>query len=133
MNPEFLTEGQAIADFMHPDRIVLGRHRRAHDATPSTNLYAGFAGVPVLRTNPSDGGDDQVRLELAPGDDVSFSNEIANLCAALGGVDVVDVMRGVHASAYLTVRPPGGARRHAPITSFLEAGCGFGGAAFPRT
>jgi UDPglucose 6-dehydrogenase/GDP-mannose 6-dehydrogenase len=47
-------------------------------------------------------------------------------------VDVADVMRGVHASAYLTVRRDGAVPVRAGIASFLEAGCGFGGSCLPK-
>jgi UDPglucose 6-dehydrogenase len=63
---------------------------------------------------------------------ISFSNEIADLCSAIGGIDALDVMRGVHASAYLTVPSTNGVRLRAPIASFLEAGCGFGGSCLPK-
>src|SRR5262245_1059869 len=63
---------------------------------------------------------------------ISFSNEIANLCAAVKDVDVVDVMRGVHTSRYLSVDLPEGKRIQPPIVSFLAAGCGFGGSCFPK-
>jgi UDPglucose 6-dehydrogenase/GDP-mannose 6-dehydrogenase len=63
---------------------------------------------------------------------ISFSNEIANLCAALGQVDAVDVMKGVHASNYFTVPGPDGSHVEAPITSFLLPGCGFGGSCLPK-
>jgi UDPglucose 6-dehydrogenase/GDP-mannose 6-dehydrogenase len=63
---------------------------------------------------------------------ISFSNEIGNLCAALGGVDVVDVMEGVHASSYLTVATPDGNRARAPLAAFFQAGCGFGGSCLPK-
>jgi UDPglucose 6-dehydrogenase/GDP-mannose 6-dehydrogenase len=63
---------------------------------------------------------------------ISFSNELADLCTALGGIDALDVMHGVHASAYLTVPNGNGARAQAPIASFLEAGCGFGGSCLPK-
>jgi UDPglucose 6-dehydrogenase/GDP-mannose 6-dehydrogenase len=63
---------------------------------------------------------------------ISFANEIGNLCAALGGLDVVDVMNGVHKSNYLSPALPDGRRVAAPITSFLEAGCGFGGSCLPK-
>jgi UDPglucose 6-dehydrogenase/GDP-mannose 6-dehydrogenase len=63
---------------------------------------------------------------------ISFSNEIAGLCTALGGVDAVDVMDGVHASAYFTTRQSGKKPVKATITSFLSAGCGFGGSCLPK-
>ena len=50
MNPEFLTEGQAIEDFMRPDRIVLGGiDESTRDALAV--IYAPFPGAPVIRTN----------------------------------------------------------------------------------
>jgi UDPglucose 6-dehydrogenase/GDP-mannose 6-dehydrogenase len=63
---------------------------------------------------------------------ISFSNEIGRLCSRVGGADVADVMRGVHASAYLTTRRPGAEPVTAGIASFLEAGCGFGGSCLPK-
>ena len=63
---------------------------------------------------------------------ISFANEIGNLCAAVGDVDVVDVMRGVHASHYLTPIASDGERVRAPLASFLDAGCGFGGSCLPK-
>ncbi len=63
---------------------------------------------------------------------ISFANEIGNLCSATGDVDVVDVMRGVHLSSYITPRSAKGERVEAPIASFLGAGCGFGGSCLPK-
>jgi UDPglucose 6-dehydrogenase/GDP-mannose 6-dehydrogenase len=62
---------------------------------------------------------------------ISFSNEIARLCTAVGGVDAIEVMRGVHQAAYFTMRHDG-ERLTAPIASFLEPGCGFGGSCLPK-
>jgi len=131
MNPEFLTEGQAIRDFLEPDRIVLGaidsRTMEALDA-----LYASFRSVPKIRTNPRTAETIKYASNALLATAISFSNEIANLCAALGDVDVVDVMEGVHASSYLTVGGAGEKRLRAPITSFYQAGCGFGGSCLPK-
>ena len=63
---------------------------------------------------------------------ISFSNELCSICSALGDVDVVDVMEGLHASDYLTVVGADGKRRKAPIASFYFAGCGFGGSCLPK-
>ena len=63
---------------------------------------------------------------------ISFSNEIANLCAALGDIDVVDVMEGVHASSYLTVRCRGRAASQGADHLLPPAGCGFGGSCLPK-
>jgi UDPglucose 6-dehydrogenase/GDP-mannose 6-dehydrogenase len=63
---------------------------------------------------------------------ISFSNEIANLSTTLGGIDGLEVMQAIHNNHYLTVVMPDGSRKPAPITSFLEAGCGFGGSCLPK-
>jgi UDPglucose 6-dehydrogenase len=131
MNPEFLTEGQAIRDFMEPDRIVLGAtDARAMEVLE--RLYAPFENVPKIRTNPSTAEMIKYASNALLATAISFSNEVANVCAHLGDVDIVDVMEGVHASSYLTVTSPEGQRMRAPITSFLQAGCGFGGSCLPK-
>ncbi len=63
---------------------------------------------------------------------ISFSNEIANLCAVIGDIDVVDVMRGVHMDNRLSPIMPNGKRITPSITTYIEAGCGFGGSCFPK-
>lgn len=131
MNPEFLTEGQAIRDFMHPDRIVLGAmDARAFERLDQ--LYATFQSVPRIRTNPRTAEMIKYASNALLATAISFSNEIANVCAALGGVDALDVMEGVHASSYLTVACADGTRARAPLASFLYAGCGFGGSCLPK-
>jgi UDPglucose 6-dehydrogenase/GDP-mannose 6-dehydrogenase len=131
MNPEFLTEGEAINDFLSPDRIVLG----GIDETTidrQASLYEGFPGVEVLRTNNKTAEMIKYTSNALLATLISFSNEIANLCAAVKDVDIVDVMRGVHASRYLSVDMPDGKRVQPSIVSFLAAGCGFGGSCFPK-
>jgi UDPglucose 6-dehydrogenase/GDP-mannose 6-dehydrogenase len=129
-NPEFLTEGQAVDDFMQPDRIVIGGIDEATLATLA-EVYRPFARTPVIRTNPSTAEMIKYASNALLAAMVSFSNEIADLCSAVGGVDARDVMRGVHESAYLTVID-GERRLRAPLASFLEAGCGFGGSCLPK-
>jgi UDPglucose 6-dehydrogenase/GDP-mannose 6-dehydrogenase len=63
---------------------------------------------------------------------ISFSNEIGNLCAAIGDVDVVDVMRGAHLDRRLRVTSNTGERLSPAFVTYLEAGCGFGGSCFPK-
>jgi UDPglucose 6-dehydrogenase len=131
MNPEFLTEGQAVRDFMEPDRLVLGAaDGRALESLET--LYGSFNGLPKIRTNPRTAEMIKYASNALLATAISFSNEIANLCAALGQVDAVDVMRGLHASGYLTIRCPDGSPVEAPITSFLHPGCGFGGSCLPK-
>src|SRR6185312_15396958 len=62
---------------------------------------------------------------------ISFSNEIARLCSAVGEVDAIEVMRAVHPASYFTSRHHG-ERITAGIASFLEPGCGFGGSCLPK-
>jgi UDPglucose 6-dehydrogenase len=131
MNPEFLTEGQAVADFLAPDRIVLGAlDGRTHELLQG--LYAGFEGAPRILCNTRTAEMIKYASNSLLAAMISFSNEIGRLCSRVGGVDVADVMRGVHASAYLTARRPGAEPVTAALASFLEAGCGFGGSCLPK-
>ncbi|HET9252634.1 MAG TPA: UDP-glucose/GDP-mannose dehydrogenase family protein [Candidatus Eisenbacteria bacterium] len=130
MNPEFLSEGEAIRDFSEPDRIVLGgRDERTLDTM--AKLYEGFDGVPVLRTNNRTAELIKYASNSLQATAISFANEIASLCSAVGGVDVVDVLHGVHLMKELSMHTPEGPRK-AGLTSFLGAGCGFGGSCFPK-
>ncbi|QOJ32525.1 MAG: UDP-glucose/GDP-mannose dehydrogenase family protein [Gammaproteobacteria bacterium] len=131
MNPEFLTEGEAVGDFMNPDRIVIGGiDARTLDA--QAELYAGFSNVPVIRTNNATAEMIKYTANSLLATAISFSNEIANLCTRIGGIDVVDVMAGVHASRYLTAEGKDGGHYRPGIVSFLDAGCGFGGSCLPK-
>lgn len=130
-NPEFLTEGTAVDDFMEPDRIVIGgSDDRARDVVE--RLYESFPPVPRFRTSNATAEMIKYTSNALLSALISFSNEMARLCDALGGVDVTDVTDAVHASRYLTVRHDGDREVVAPIASFLEAGCGFGGSCLPK-
>jgi UDPglucose 6-dehydrogenase/GDP-mannose 6-dehydrogenase len=132
MNPEFLTEGQAVSDFMEPDRLVLGGIDE-HTHAALEELYAPFpSSVPRMRTNTRTAEMVKYASNALLATSISFANEIGNLCAAVGDVDVVDVMRGVHLSRYLTVSGPDGTPDRAPLASYLDAGCGFGGSCLPK-
>jgi UDPglucose 6-dehydrogenase/GDP-mannose 6-dehydrogenase len=130
MNPEFLSEGEAVHDFMQPDRIVLGGiDERTRDSLAM--VYRSFEGVPVLRTTNKTAEMIKYVSNALLATLISFSNEIGNLCSDLGGVDCVDVMEGVHLSHYLMPVTENG-RVRAPIASFVAAGCGFGGSCLPK-
>ena len=131
MNPEFLTEGTAVADFSQPDRLVLGGiDGRTHDVL--RGVYADFdEAVPRIVTNPTTAEMIKYASNAVLATMISFSNEIARLCTAVGGVDAVDVMAGVHQACYFTTRR-GNEKITAGITSFLEPGCGFGGSCLPK-
>ena len=131
MNPEFLTEGTAVSDFVRQDRIVVGGvDERSRDAIEA--LYAGFDGVPRIRTNPRTAEMIKYASNALLATAISFSNELANLGAALGGIDTREVMRGVHLSRYLTAQEAAPAGWTAPVAAFYEAGCGYGGSCLPK-
>ena len=131
MNPEFLREGMAVQDFLHPDRIVLGGvDERSLDHLES--LYSVFEGVDIIRTNPRTAEMIKYTANSLLATMISFSNEIGNLCTALGGIDIVDVMKGVHLDKRLCPVLPGGQRIFPQFITYLEAGCGFGGSCFPK-
>ena len=131
MNPEFLREGKAIQDFMFPDRIVMGAiDKKSHDSLEE--LYSPFEGVDKLRTNNKTAEMIKYTSNSLLATMISFSNEIANLCAAIGDIDVVDVMKGVHMDKRLSPIMRNGKRIIPSFTTYIEAGCGFGGSCFPK-
>jgi UDPglucose 6-dehydrogenase len=122
-NPEFLKEGAAIEDFMHPDRIVVGVDAGPHEARSRslmTQLYASFnrhhARTVWMDVRSAELTKYAANAMLATR--ISFMNEVANLADALGA-DVDQVRRGIGADS-----------RIGP--SFLYAGCGYGGSCFPK-
>jgi UDPglucose 6-dehydrogenase len=118
-NPEFLKEGAAVNDFMHPDRVIIGAdNERAAEVMHS--LY-----VPFLRKNQriiTMGVRDAEMTKYAANamlaTKISFMNEIANVCERLG-VDVENVRLGIGADSRIGY-------------SFIYPGCGYGGACFPK-
>lgn len=131
MNPEFLREGEAVLDFLQPDRIVIGgSDQRAIDVLDE--LYRPFSGVDKIRTNPRTAETIKYTSNALLATMISFSNEIANLCTSIGDVDVVDVMQAVHLDRRLSPILADGTRITPSITTYLEAGCGFGGSCFPK-
>jgi UDPglucose 6-dehydrogenase/GDP-mannose 6-dehydrogenase len=131
MNPEFLTEGVAIDDFMRPDRIVIGGID-ARSIDVQRRVYAAFADTPTLVTNNKTAEMIKYASNSVLATMISFSNEFATLCSALGDVDVADVMRGVHLARYFTSTLDDGRLVKAGIASFLWAGCGYGGSCLPK-
>ena len=116
-NPEFLREGSAIQDFMHPDRIVVGSHDRAA-AEKVAELYAPLA-APILIT-PNIYTAEMVKYAsnafLAT--KISFINEIARISERVGA-DAKLVAEGMGLDARIGPR-------------FLDAGIGYGGSCFPK-
>jgi UDPglucose 6-dehydrogenase/GDP-mannose 6-dehydrogenase len=131
MNPEFLREGEAVDDFLNPDRIVLG----AIDTKTlrvMEELYAPSTGVEIVPTNTNTAEMIKYTSNSLLATMISFSNEIANLCTALGNIDAADVMKGVHLDKRLSPITTNGDRIVPAFTTYIEAGCGFGGSCFPK-
>jgi UDPglucose 6-dehydrogenase len=131
MNPEFLKEGEAVPDFMFPDRIVYGGLEEKSIAMLE-DLYAVFEGVDKIATNCRTAEMIKYTANSLLATMISFSNEIANLCAAVGGIDVTEVTHGVHLDKRLTPILEDGTRIFPSFTTYIEAGCGFGGSCFPK-
>jgi len=130
-NPEFLTEGQAVPDFMDPDRLVFGAD------TPKVlddlrELYGAFPDAPRVETNTATAEMIKYASNVMLATLISFSNEIGNLSAAVGNVDGRKVMEGMHLSQYLTRMSPRYGREVAQIAGFLQPGCGYGGSCLPK-
>jgi UDPglucose 6-dehydrogenase len=131
MNPEFLTEGTALADFTSPDRIVVGGvDQRSIDIVRS--VYASFPDTPIVLTNTETAEMIKYASNSVLATLISFSNELGRLCTRVGNVDIADVMCGVHAASYFNIKCCDGRQQRASITSFLEAGCGYGGSCLPK-
>ena len=116
--PEFLKEGTAVSDFLHPDRVVIGADpgdEAAGDAVEE--LYARLGGE-IVRTDVASAEMIKLASNAFLATKISFINEIANVCEAVGA-DVGEVARGMGLDA-----------RIGP--SFLRAGLGFGGSCFPK-
>src|SRR3954452_24059050 len=115
-NPEFTAEGTAIADFMYPDRVVVGAFEPP-DAERVVELHRGVE-TEFLRIDVASAELVKLASNAFLSTRISFINEIANVCE-LVGADVVDVARGVGLD-------------HRLGPHFLKAGIGFGGSCFPK-
>jgi UDPglucose 6-dehydrogenase len=118
-NPEFLREGAAIADFKHPDRIVVGAEdERAQEALREIYRPLFLNRAPILITGRRTAELTKYAANAFLAVKISFINEIADLCEAVDA-DVQDVARGI-----------GLDNRIGP--KFLHAGPGYGGSCFPK-
>lgn len=115
-NPEFLKEGVAIADFLDPDRVVVGDFRPG-DGDRVAALYEPL-GAPVLRTSVPTAEMIKYASNAFLATKISFINEIANVCEEVGA-DVTEVAQGMGLDPRIGPQ-------------FLSAGVGFGGSCFPK-
>jgi UDPglucose 6-dehydrogenase len=115
-NPEFLREGTAISDFMHPDRVVLGSLDRdaAHRVA---ELYLSLR-CPIMVTDLRTAEMIKYASNAFLAARISFINEIANICEELGA-DVREVATGMGYDKRIG-------------HDFLQAGLGWGGSCFPK-
>jgi UDPglucose 6-dehydrogenase/GDP-mannose 6-dehydrogenase len=130
MNPEFLREGFAIQDFMDPDRIVFG-HEDPATLELLKELYSSWV-CDKISVNTRTAEMIKYANNCLLATQISAVNELANLATALGGVDIDDVMKGVHLDRRWNPLLQNGVRLNPGILSYLLAGCGFGGSCFPK-
>lgn len=118
-NPEFLKEGDAVNDFMRPERVIVGTDS-GQAVELLRRLYAPFtrSHERLLVMSARDAEMTKYAANAMLATRISFMNEIANLCERLG-VDVENVRRGIGSDSRIG---------HA----FIYAGCGYGGSCFPK-
>ncbi len=118
-NPEFLKEGDAIHDFTHPDRVVLGVADKQIGHT-LRELYEPFVrqGNPIFVMDIASAEMVKYAANTMLATKISFINEIANLCEAYGA-DIDEVRRGMCSDTRIG-------------NQFLYPGLGYGGSCFPK-
>jgi UDPglucose 6-dehydrogenase len=116
--PEFLREGTAIEDFMHPDRVLVGADPGDEWAGDAVAGVYEPLGAPIVRTDVSSAEMVKLASNAFLATKISFINEIANVCEELGA-DVTDVAQGMGLDDRIGSR-------------FLQAGIGYGGSCFTK-
>jgi len=116
--PEFLKEGSAMEDFLHPDRVVIGADPGDEEnADAVAALYEPLGGE-IVRTDVASAEMIKLASNAFLATKISFINEIANVCEEVGA-DVGEVARGMGLDERIG-------------SSFLRAGIGYGGSCFPK-
>tara|TARA_B110000305_G_C19458465_1_gene652526 strand:+ start:1257 stop:2606 length:1350 start_codon:yes stop_codon:yes gene_type:complete len=130
MNPEFLREGNAVDDFLSPDRIVLG--------------YEDEATLDILREMYRPWDCQKVELNSRSAEMmkyvnntllatlISSVNEYANIAREIGNIDFQQVMYGVHLDNRWSPLMEDGTKLFPKIIDYLKPGCGYGGSCFPK-
>jgi UDPglucose 6-dehydrogenase len=115
-NPEFLREGSAVHDFLHPDRIVIG----ADDESTAIKVSGLFLRIsaPLVVTDPATAETIKYAANAFLATKVSFVNAVASLCEAVGA-DIRQVVLGMGSD-------------HRIGSEFLRPGPGWGGSCFPK-
>ena len=118
-NPEFLREGSAIDDFMHPDRVVIGtRDEKAAELMKDVYSPLAAADVPIIVTDVESAELIKYASNGFLATKISFINEVARICEAWGA-NVEVVAKGMGMDSRIGPK-------------FLSAGPGFGGSCFPK-
>jgi UDPglucose 6-dehydrogenase len=118
-NPEFLREGSAIEDFLHPDRVVVGvEDERARTRLAQLYRPLSLREAPVIFTTLENAEITKYAANAFLAMKITFINEVANFCEAVGG-DVQDVARAIGLDNRIGAK-------------FLHPGPGFGGSCFPK-
>jgi UDPglucose 6-dehydrogenase len=117
-NPEFLKEGSAVKDFMHPDRVVVGADAASPWVSDEVAALYEQLDCPVIRTDVASAEMIKLASNAFLATKISFINEIANVCEETGA-DVSQVALGMGYDPRIGDR-------------FLNAGIGFGGSCFPK-
>jgi len=115
-NPEFLREGSAIQDFLHPDRIIVGSDNQ-EDAVAVAALYEK-TGAPVLVTDPASAETIKYAANAYLATKISYINAVAAICEGVGA-DINDVVLGLGYDKRIG-------------HDFLRPGPGWGGSCFPK-
>jgi UDPglucose 6-dehydrogenase len=140
-NPEFLREGHCWADFMNPDRIVIGADDD-YSAQTLSRLYSVF-NAPIILTSRSTAEYIKYLSNTLLATMISFSNEMAMIADRLGDVDVGDAFKALHMDRRWTLpevpdTPDGGDKEATGSTqpvdmaSYVLPGSGFGGYCLPK-
>ncbi|HYH60473.1 MAG TPA: UDP-glucose/GDP-mannose dehydrogenase family protein [Solirubrobacterales bacterium] len=116
--PEFLKEGSAIQDFMHPDRVVIGADAGSEGAAEAVERLYEPLGGEIVRTDVASAEMIKLASNAFLATKISFINEIANVCEQTGA-DVTEVAHGMGLDERIGA-------------SFLRAGIGYGGSCFPK-
>lgn len=116
-NPEFLREGSAVNDFMHPDRIIIGTSSKKARKIVN-NLYAPQNSV-IVNTNTKTAELIKYASNAFLATEISFINSIANICEKIGA-NVTKVSKGMRLDNRISPK------------AFLTAGIGYGGSCFPK-
>ena len=117
-NPEFLKEGSAVDDFMHPDRVVVGADDSSKAHAHRVEALHAPLGAEIVRTDVASAEMIKLASNAFLATKISFINEIANVSEELGA-DVREVARGMGLDDRIGPK-------------FLQAGVGFGGSCFPK-